>query len=81
MIVISTLNERSISDDSFLINGIGRQGRPSFGDYPCGVNGGSRRQPTWRARRRTESGQGVLKAVRLRDGRWVDRETGAVITK
>ena len=29
----------------------------------------------------TKSGQGVLKAVRLRDGRWVDRETLAAIAK
>jgi hypothetical protein len=29
----------------------------------------------------TKSGQGVLKAVRLRDGRWIDRETGAAIAK
>lgn len=29
----------------------------------------------------TKSGQGVLKAVRLRDGRWVDRETLSAIAK
>ena len=29
----------------------------------------------------TKSGQGVLKAVRLRDGNWIDRETVAIISK
>lgn len=29
----------------------------------------------------TKSGQGVLKAVRLRDGTWIDRETLAIISK
>ena len=29
----------------------------------------------------TKSGQGVLKAVRLRDGNWIDRETLAIISK
>jgi hypothetical protein len=29
----------------------------------------------------TKSGQGVLKAVRLRDGNWIDRETVTVISK
>jgi hypothetical protein len=28
-----------------------------------------------------QSGQGVLKAVRLRDGKWIDRETLAQISK
>lgn len=38
---------------------------------------------TLRCNRGSESkdGQGVLKAVRLRDGRWVDRETLTVIDK
>lgn len=29
----------------------------------------------------TKGGQGVLKAVRLRDGNWIDRETVAIISK
>lgn len=29
----------------------------------------------------TKSGQGVLKAIRLRDGNWIDRETLAIISK
>ena len=29
----------------------------------------------------TKSGQGVLKAVRLRDGNWIDRDTVAIISK
>ena len=29
----------------------------------------------------SKSGQGVLKAVRLRDGNWIDRETVAIISK
>jgi hypothetical protein len=29
----------------------------------------------------TKSGQGVLKAVRLRDGNWIDRETVTIISK
>ncbi len=29
----------------------------------------------------TKSGQGILKAVRLRDGNWIDRETVAIISK
>ena len=29
----------------------------------------------------TKTGQGVLKAVRLRDGNWIDRETVAIISK
>lgn len=29
----------------------------------------------------TKSGQGVLKAVRLREGNWIDRETLAIISK
>jgi len=29
----------------------------------------------------TKSGQGVLKAIRLRDGDWIDRETVAIISK
>ena len=29
----------------------------------------------------TKSGQGVLKAIRLRDGNWIDRETVTVISK
>jgi len=29
----------------------------------------------------TKSGQGVLKAVRLRDGSWMDRETVTIISK
>jgi hypothetical protein len=29
--------------------------------------------------RETKSGQGVLKAVRLRSGKWIDRETAAII--
>ena len=28
-----------------------------------------------------KSGQGVLKAIRLRDGNWIDRETLAIISK
>ena len=28
-----------------------------------------------------KSGQGLLKAVRLRDGNWIDRETVAIISK
>ena len=30
---------------------------------------------------KTKSGQGVLKAVRLRDGNWIDRETVGIIAK
>ncbi|MGD8700960.1 MAG: hypothetical protein PVG51_07135 [Desulfosarcina sp.] len=30
---------------------------------------------------KTKSGQGVLKAVHLRDGRWIDRETVGIISK
>ena len=29
----------------------------------------------------TKNGQGILKAVRLRDGNWIDRETVAIISK
>ena len=29
----------------------------------------------------TKSGQGVLRAIRLRDGNWIDRETMTVISK
>jgi len=29
----------------------------------------------------SKSGQGVLKAVRLRDGNWIDRETATIISK
>ena len=29
----------------------------------------------------SKSGQGVLKAIRLRDGNWIDRETVAIISK
>lgn len=31
--------------------------------------------------KKTESGQGVLEAIRLRDGSWMDRETVSIISK